>query len=190
MKKEKNQQTTWKHMFLFTKDGRLQSMDLMYSFFLAIGILFLNFAVSNRITILFESAFPSLSRVWKNLLDILIPAVLCTLAAALLFRIIRKKKIVLMAYCTALLLVVIILVIILFEFDRDTLEVLLPAYAGIFLIPAAAGTAVSVLHWRNWSLRNPDPLREEPQPAEEEQTDEPAANTLEDEISGWRQFRS
>lgn len=177
-------------MFLFTKDGRLQSMDLMYSFFLAIGILFLNFAVSNRITILFESVFPGLPRAWKNLLDILIPAVLCTLAAALLFRIIRKKKIVLMAYCTALLLVVIITVIILFEFDSATLEVLLPAYAGIFLIPAAAGTAATILLWRSWSLRNPDPRREEPLPTEEEQTDEPAANTLEDEISGWRQFRS
>ena len=190
MKQEPQQQTSWKHMFLFTKDGRLQSLDLMYAFFLGVGILFLNFLVSNRLTFLFEILLPDMSRTGKNVLGILVPAVICALAALLLFRIIRKKKIVLMAYCLALLLVTVIFVIVLFEFARETLEVLLPAYAGIFLVPAAAGTAAAVQLFRNWSRHNPDPLQEKSGPAEETPTEEPAELSPEDEIAAWRQFRS
>ena len=79
-------QTSWKQMFLFTKDGKLQNMDLMYAFFLGIAELFLNFLLGNRFTILLESLFPDMARAGKNLLGILIPAVFCGLIAFLLFR--------------------------------------------------------------------------------------------------------
>ena len=48
--------------YYVTKDGRLQSMDLMYAFFLGLGILFLNFIIGNRLTILFEALFPAMPR--------------------------------------------------------------------------------------------------------------------------------
>lgn len=190
MKKESKTQPVWKDMFLFTKDGKLQNMDLMYSLFLGVGILFLNFIIGNRITIFAEEIFPEMSRAGKNLLDILIPAIICGLAAFLLFRIIRKKKIVLMAYCTALLLVIIIFVILLFEFERETLDVLLPAYTGIFIVPALAGTVISAILFRFWTQSNPDPSREEeasmpPEPEEASPEPDEAEN-----ISAWRQFRS
>ncbi len=190
MKKETRQQISWKQMFLFTRDGKLQSTDLMYAFFLAIGILFLNFGISNRLSVAFEHFFSEMPRSGKNALGILVPAILCALAALLLFRIIRKKKITLMAYCISMILVIVVLVILLIEFDRDTLELLLPAYTGIFVIPALAGTAAVIMQFRQWSLRNPDPLSETESASEEEQHSEAAQISPEDEISGWRQFRS
>ena len=92
MKKETDSELTWRHMFRFTKDGRMQSMDLMYAFFLSLGELFVCFLIGNRLTMLFEALFPSISRTAKNILGILVPAVFCALAAVLIFRIIRKKK--------------------------------------------------------------------------------------------------
>ena len=135
MKNETSDRATWKQMFLFTKDGKLQSMDLMYSFFLGIAELFLYFLIANRLTILIEDVFPAMARSGKNWLGILIPAVLCALIAGLIFRIIRKKKIVLMSCWFGVMLIAVILVILLFELDHETLEALIPAYIGIFMIP-------------------------------------------------------
>ena len=190
VKKETDSQLTWKHMFRFTKDGRMQSMDLMYAFFLGLGELFVCFIIGNRLTILFEAFFPSISRTAKNILDILIPAILCALIAWLLFRLIRKKKTVLMSYWFGLILTVIIFVIILIEFDRETTELLIPAYIGIFVIPAAVCAAAVTILFRNWLQNNPDPLREEEgsaeQPAEEISADPEGS---EPDYSGWKQFR-
>ena len=183
-------QPTWKDIFLFTKDGRLQNMDLMYAFFLGMGELFVDFIIGNRLTILFEALFPAMSRTGKNILAILIPAALCGLIAWLLFRIIRKKKIVLMSCWFGLILTAVIFVIILVEFDRETADMLVPAYIGIFMIPAAVCAAAVTLLFRNWLLTNPDPLREEEKAAEqtaEAETSEP--ESTEPDYSGWRQFR-
>ena len=177
-------------MFLFTKDGRLQSMDLMYAFFLGMGELFADFIIGNRLTILFEALFPALSRTGKNILAILVPAVFCALIAWLLFRIIRKKKIVLMSYWFGLILTAVIFIIILIEFDRETAELLIPAYIGTFVNPAAVCAAAVTLLFRNWLRDNPDPLREEeeaPGQAEEEESSEP--ESTEPDYSGWKQFR-
>ena len=190
MKEESKTQSTWKHMFLFTKDGKLQSTDLMSSVFLGLGILFLHFIISNRLTILFESLFPALSRSGKNLLGILVPAILCALAAVLLFRLIRKKNIVLMSYGFALLLGIVVLVIILFEFDAETISLMTPAYIGIFIIPSAAGTVTVTLLYRKWLQSHPDPLKEEqPEPEPEPEEEENIPESDEPDYSGWKQFR-
>ena len=183
-------QPTWKDIFLFTKDGRLQNMDLMYAFFLGMGELFVDFIIGNRLTILFEALFPAMSRTGKNILGILVPAAVCGLIAWFLFRIIRKKKIVLMSYWFGLILAVIIFVIILIEFDRETAELLVPAYIGIFLIPAAVCASAVTLLFGKWLQTNPDPLREEEKAAgqaAEEETPEP--ESTEPDYSGWKQFR-
>lgn len=191
MKKETDSRPIWKEMFLFTKDGRLQNMDLMYAFFLGMAEVFLNFIIGNRLTILFEALFPAMSRTGKNILAILVPAVICALIAVLLFRVIRKKKNVLMSYWFGLILAVVIFVIILIEFDRETAEMLIPAYISIFVIPAAVCAAAVTLLFKNWLRANPDPLRDEEKAAEqaaEEESSEP--ENTEPDYSGWRQFRS
>lgn len=190
MKKETDSQLTWKHMFRFTKDGRMQSTDLMYAFFLGLGELFVCFIIGNRLTILFEALFPTLSRTGKNILGIFIPALICALIAALLFRIIRKKKIVLWSYWFGLILSAVILIVLLFEFDRETAGLFVPAYIGIFLVPAAVCAAASTLLFRRWLQSHPDPLREEE--ITEEQTAEigdSEPENSEPDYSGWKQFR-
>ncbi len=190
MKKETASPPNWKQMFLFTKDGKLQSMDLMYAFFLGIGELFLNFIIGNRLTMLIEALFPALSRTGKNILAIIIPALICALAAALLFRIIRKKKIVLWSYWFGLILTVIIFIVVLFEFDRETSGLLIPAFTAIFMVPAAGCAAAATLLFRRWLLSHPDPLLEEEKAAEqtaEEEASEPESTGP--DYSGWKQFR-
>lgn len=191
MKKETDSRPVWKDMFLFTKDGRLQNMDLMYAFFLGLGEVFLSFIIGNRLTILFEALFPAMSRTGKNILAILVPAVICVLITGLLFRIIRKKKNVLMSYWFGLILILVIFIIIVFEFDRETAELLIPVYISIFVIPAAVCAAAVTLLFRKWLRNNPDPLRDEEKAAElaaEEESGEP--ENPEPDYSGWRQFRS
>ena len=190
MKKETGSELTWKHMFRFTKDGRMQSTDLMYAFFLSLGELFVCFLIGNRLTMLFEALFPSISRTAKNILGILVPAVLCGLAAVLIFRIIRKKKVVLMSYWFGLIFAIVIFIIILIDFDRETAELLVPPYIGIFVIPAAVCSAVSTILFRNWLRNNPDPLLEEEKAAEQtagEEASEPESTGP--DYSGWKQFR-
>ena len=191
MKNRTNDPTpTWKDMFLFTKDGKLQNMDLMYAFFLGIAEMFLNFIIGNRLTILFEALFPSLSRTGKNILAILIPALICALAAALLFRIIRKKKVVLWSYWFGLILSAVILIVLLFEFDRETAGLLIPPYIGIFLIPAAVCAAAVTLLFRHWLRSHPDPLREEEIAGEQTaETENSEPESSEPDYSGWKQFR-
>jgi len=148
-------------MFLFTRDGRLQNLDFMYAFFLGVGILFINFIISNRMAVIIENLFTSSSRTLKNFLDIIIPAVLCGLAAWLLFRLIKKKKIVLMAYCFSLAIPVIFILVIVIMVDRETVETLLPPFLGIFAAPGLAGMLTAALLYRKWLILNPDPIREE-----------------------------
>ena len=190
MKKGMDSRPAWKDMFLFTKDGRLQNMDLMYAFFLGMGEMFMNFIIGNRLTILFEALFPAMSRMGKNLLAIFVPAAVCALIAVLLFRVIRKKKTVLMSYWFGLILAVIIFVIILVEFDRETAGSLVPAYIGIFMVPAAVCAAAVTLLFRNWLRNNPDPLRDEEEAAEQPEEEEtPEPESTEPDYSGWKQFR-
>lgn len=190
MKKETDSELTWKHMFRFTKDGRMQSMDLMYAFFLSLGELFVCFIIGNRLTMLFEALFPSISRTAKNILGILVPTVLCALIALLLFRIIRKKKTVLTSYWFALIFAVVVLIIILIDFDRETAELLIPAYIGIFMIPSAVCAAAVTLLFRNWLKTHPDPLREEEKVTEQTaETESSEPENTEPDYSGWKQFR-
>ena len=161
MKEKDPSKVSWKQMFLFTRDGNLQNLDLMYAFFLGVILSFVNFLIGNRLAILFENLFPSFSRGTKNALDIAVPALLCAGAAALLFHLIRKKKVVLMACVIALLITLVFLISMVFMYDRETMEILLPSFIGIFIVPALAAAVTAGLLYRSWSLKNPDPIREE-----------------------------
>lgn len=159
-------------MFRFTKEGRLQSLSLMYAFFLGLGVLFLHFLISNRLTIWIEALFPDLSRAGKNALGILAPVLICALLAWALFRLIWKKKIVLFGYWIALLIALIVVIAMAIEYDRETAGALLPAFLGIFVAPAAAGAAAATLLYVLWRRRNPDPIRQEEQALADQDTSE------------------
>lgn len=161
MKEKDPSKISWKQMFLFTRDGNLQNMDFMYAFFLSVVLLFVQFIIGNRLTILFESLFPSFPRTLKNLLDIAVPAAVCAAGAALLFRLIRKKKIVVMAYIMLLVITLVFIIAMAVMYDRDTVEVLLPSVIGIFLVPALAAALTAGLLYRRWTVSNPDPRKEE-----------------------------
>lgn len=167
---------SWKQMFRFTKDGKLQSLTLMYAFFLGIAVLFLNFLISNRTAILFEQWFPDEKRSFLNLLDILIPALLCAAVSVPVFFLIKKKKIVLFGYWFAFLVALIFLIAVAVMYDADVREVLLPSFFGIFVVPAAAETAAVTLMFLLWQKKNPDPVLEEQKRLEEEEsgTDDPS----------------
>ena len=159
-------------MFRFTKDGRLQSLSLLYAFFLGLGVLFVDFILSNRLAIWFEAWFPAMSRAGKNALGILVPALLCALLAWALFALLKKKRIVLLGYWIALVIALIVVIAIAIEYDAATAGALLPAFLGIFVAPAAAGAAVVTLLYVLWRRRNPDPIREEEQALAEKAEEE------------------
>jgi hypothetical protein len=161
MKEKDPSKVSWKQMFLFTRDGNLQNLDFMYAFFLGVALLFVNFIIGNRLTMLFESLFPSFSRTAKNILDIAVPAVLCAAVAALLFRVIRKKKVVLMACMITLTITLVFIGAMAFMYDRETLEVMLPSFIGIFVVPALTAAMTVTLLYRRWTVKNPDPILEE-----------------------------
>lgn len=161
MKEKDPSKVSWKQMFLFTRDGNLQNMDFMYSFFLSIALLFIHFIIGNRLAILFERFFSASSRTLKNLLDIFIPALLCAALALLFFRLFRKKKIVLMTYIMLLIIVLVLIIAMSVMYDSETLEVLLPSMIGIFLVPALASAMTVGVLYRRWQVNNPDPRREE-----------------------------
>lgn len=151
MEKKTKQKIEWKQLFLFTKDGRVKSTDLLYAFFIGVATVFVNFLISNRLTILFETLLDGQSRFMKNAVDTLVPTLLCMLIAALVFRLMRRKSIVCMAYWCAWLLVTVFLATILFTYDRETLEVLLWPLVCIFEVPAAANAILATglfWHWR------------------------------------------
>ena len=161
MEKKTKRNIPWKQLFLFTKDGRIKSLDLLYGFFLAVAALFVDFLIGNRLTILFEDFFTGQSRAILNVLDTVVPTALCALLAALLFRLIPKKRIVLIAYWIAWVLVTVLLAAMLFLYDRDTLGVLFWPFFCIFWVPAAANAAVVTALYARWRKRNPDPILEE-----------------------------
>ena len=161
MKEKDPSKVSWKQMFLFTRNGNLQNLDFMYAFFLGVALLFVYFIISNRLTMLFESLFPSFSRTAKNILGIAVPAVLCAGVAALLFRVIKKKKVVLIACVMAPVITLIFIIAMVFMYDKETLEVLLPSFIGIFIVPALAAAAAVIFLYRKWAVMNPDPIREE-----------------------------
>lgn len=154
-------------MFLFTRDGNLQNMDLMYAFFLSVAVLFVNFLIGNRVTMGVECLLPDASRGLKNFLDIGIPALLCAAAAGLLFRLIGKKNIVLKTYILLVLITLIFIIAMAVMYDRETLGILLPSVTGIFLVPALTSLAAVILLYRSWAAKNPDPIREEERELEE-----------------------
>ena len=156
-----NESNSWKQMFRFTKDGKLQSLTFMYAFFLGIAILFLNFLISNRVAILFEGWLSGTDRHLLNLFDILVPAVLCAVIVIPIFYLIKKKRIVLFGYWFAFLVALIFLIAVAVMYDADVREILLPSFVGIFIVPAAAGTAVATLLFLLWRKKNPDPVLEE-----------------------------
>lgn len=161
-------------MFHFTKEGRLKSDTLLYAFFLGLGILFLNFLLSNRLTIFFEELFENMSRVGKNVLDIAAPSVLCAVLSLPLFLLIRKKSIVLLGFWIAFVLAAVIVITVAASYDRETAGAMVPAFLGIFVVPAAAGAAAATLLYLRWRKKNPDPIAEEEreQSDQEEQTRE------------------
>ena len=56
---------------------------------------------------------------------------------------------------------VIFILAIVIMYDRETVEVLLPPFLGIFAAPGLAGTVTAALLYRKWLILNPDPIREE-----------------------------
>ena len=124
-KQDQNNASYWRQMFSFTKDGKLQSLDLMYSFFLSVGVFFVQFLISNGITMLVERLFPAWSRGAKNAADILLPVLLSMLLALILFRLIRKKSIVTVAYVIAFLLVGILILYMACTYDAETGSVMI-----------------------------------------------------------------
>lgn len=155
MEKKTKQKIEWKQLFLFTKDGRIKSTDMLYAFFIGIATVFADFLISNRLTILFETLLADQSRFVKNAVDTLVPTLLCMLITALLFRLMRRKSIVLMAYWCAWLLVTVFLAAILFTYDRDTLEVLLMPLICIFEVPAAANALLATGLFGRWRRHLP-----------------------------------
>lgn len=155
MEKKASGKGRWKELFLFTKDGRIKSLDLMYGFFLAVGLLFLDFVISNRLTLLLETLLAEQGRGVKNAADTLVPALLCALAAALLFRLIRKKRIVLIAHWIAWIIAAVLLIAMLFLYDRETLRLLWPPFACIFGVPATVNAAVVTALFVRWRKRQP-----------------------------------
>ncbi|MBQ9330253.1 MAG: hypothetical protein IJ221_04620 [Oscillibacter sp.] len=155
MEKKASGKGRWKELFLFTKDGRIKSLDLMYGFFLAVGLLFLDFVISNRLTLLLETLLAEQGRGVKNAADTLVPALLCALAAALLFRLIRKKRIVLIAHWIAWIIAAVLLIAMLFLYDRETLGLLWPPFACIFGVPATVNAAVVTALFVCWRKRQP-----------------------------------
>jgi len=155
MEKKASGKGRWKELFLFTKDGRIKSLDLMYGFFLAVGLLFLDFVISNRLTLLLETLLAEQGRGVKNAADTLVPALLCALAAALLFRLIRKKRIVLIAHWIAWIIAAVLLIAMLFLYDRETLRLLWPPFACIFGVPATVNAAVVTALFVRWLKRQP-----------------------------------
>ena len=148
-------------MFSFTKDGKLQSLDLMYSFFLSVGVFFVQFLISNGITMLVERLFPAWSRGAKNAADILLPVLLSMLLALILFRLIRKKSIVTVAYVIAFLLVGILILYMACTYDAETGSVMIAPFLGIFLAPTAGGAALAIWLFVRWRKAHPDPILEE-----------------------------
>ena len=155
MEKKASGKGRWKELFLFTKDGRIKSLDLMYGFFLAVGLLFLDFVISNRLTLLLETLLAEQGRGVKNAADTLVPALLCALAAALLFRLIRKKRIVLIAHWIAWIIAAVLLIAMLFLYDRETLRLLWPPFACIFGVPATVNAAGVTALFARWRKRQP-----------------------------------
>ena len=165
-------------MFRFTKDGRLQSQNLLYAFFLGLGLLFVHFLIGNLLSVWIEPLVPAWSRAAKNAFDILVPALIAGALSALLFRLLKRKKIVLMACWFEFLLTVIFVIAMAFQYDADTVSVLLLAFLGIFVVPAAVSTAVVTIQYVLWRRRNPDPIHEEQreiQAREDEATTEESA---------------
>lgn len=167
---------SWKQMFRFTKDGKLQSLTFMYAFFLGIAVLFLNFLISNRTAIWFEDWLSGASRSALNLLGVLVPAVLSAALSVPVFLLIKKKRIVLLGYWFAFLFAVILLIAVAVLYDPDVREVMLPPFAGIFLVPAALEAAVVTLLFVLWRKKHPDPVLEERKRLMEEDSkaDDPA----------------
>lgn len=151
----------WKQMFRFTKDGKLQSLTFMYAFFLGIAVLFLNFLISNQTSLLFESWFRGLSRSALNLLDTIVPTVLCAAIVLPVFLLIRKKQIVLLGYWFAFLIALIFFLAACFLYDSDVRDILLAPFFCIFVVPAIAEAIVVTFLFVMWRKKNPDPIGEE-----------------------------
>ena len=100
----------WKQLFLFTKEGRIKNLDLIYGFFLGVALLAVSFAIGNRLTLLFETLLDGQTRTVKNLADTLVPMLLCLAIVWGLFRLIPKKIVVLLACWIVLLLTAVFIV--------------------------------------------------------------------------------
>lgn len=148
---EKKKKIEWNQLFLFTKDGRIKSLDLMYGFFLAVGIISADFFISNRLTILFEELLADATRAIKNMVDTVVPAIVCALLTVLIFRIIRKKRIVLLAHWIACVVAAVLLLSMLFLYDMETLELMLAPFVCIFGVPAAVNAVVATALFYRWN---------------------------------------
>lgn len=141
----KKEKLSWRDFFTFTKEGRVKNLDLMYGFFLAIGQMFVNFFIGNRLTLLFEKVLTGWSRPMKNAADTLVPMLLCMAVTALLFLVIRKKNIVLIAQWIGLIIAAVLLIVMLFLYDKETLSLVFLPFVCMFGVPAAADAALATV---------------------------------------------
>ena len=152
----------WKQLFLFTKEGRIKNLDLIYGFFLGVALLAVSFAIGNRLTLLFETLLDGQTRTVKNLADTLVPMLLCLAIVWGLFRLIPKKIVVLLACWIVLLLTAVFLIAVLATYDRETLDLMFMPFFCMFGVPALADAALAtVLYVRRRRSRPEEVLPEE-----------------------------
>ena len=156
MKENSKKTSVWKEIFVFTSDGKLKSLQLMYSFALGLCILFVNFFISNLVTISFEKWFRGLARTWLNAIDVLVPSLICAALFVGLFCLLKNKRIVPIAYYIDLLLISIGLVILLVQLSKDTFAVLFPAFLCIFIIPVFIGALAITITYYKWNQKHTD----------------------------------
>lgn len=157
MEKKEKRKIEWNHLFLFTKEGRIKSTNLLYAFFIGVVMVFVDFFISNRLTILLESSLAQHSRMVKNIAGTVLSALLCMLIAAMLFHFMKRKRVVLAAYWIAWLIVTIFLGAIRYSYDQETLEVLFLPFVCIFEVPAAANAFLVTGLFCRWYRRLPVP---------------------------------
>lgn len=163
----KKKKVNWKELFLFTKEGRIKNLDLMYGFFLGVALIAVSFLIGNRLTMLFETLLAGQSRAVKNLADTAVPMLLCLVIVWGLFRLIPKKITVLLACWIVLIITAVFLLVILFTYDRETLELMFMPFFCIFGVPALADAALATVLYVRWRRSLP----EEVLPEEEELPD-------------------
>ena len=138
----------FQEIFTFTENGKLKSLDMIYALLLAFVFLFFYFGAQHFITLWFEDLFQGLGRTALNILDIALPAVLCTAVLCVIDLFIKNTRLFPMAFAFALLTELIVIVYILISFPADVRALILPAIIYMLLLPTLLGAAAILFETR------------------------------------------